>query len=149
MRIVTLEIQNFRGIKHSKITFPEKRILCLVGAGDSTKSTLLEAIRWNLLQGWVINVTDSDFYKCNTEEPIIIRGTYTEIPDTLISEEKYGFFLRSGKAVAASFERQDSDFSWMMNQKTLMICALQFSSPLKRLWNPSGKLLVIGMSRRR
>ena len=62
MRIVALEVQNFRGIKHSKVVIPVKRVLCFVGAGDSTKSTLLEAIRWNLLQSWVINAADSDFY---------------------------------------------------------------------------------------
>ena len=103
MRIVALEVQNFRGIKQSKIVIPEKRVLCLVGAGDSTKSTLLEAIRWNLLQNWIINATDSDFYQCNIEKSIIIRGTYTELPDRLLSEEKFGYFLRSGKAVVNSF----------------------------------------------
>lgn len=112
MRIVALEVQNFRGIKHSKIVIPVKRVLCLVGAGDSTKSTLLEAIRWDLLQGWVINATDSDFYQCDTEKPIIIRGTYTELPDALLSEEKYGYFLRNGKAIADSFAREDNDLSW-------------------------------------
>jgi len=111
MRIVALEVQNFRGIKHSKIVFPAKRVLCFVGAGDSTKSTLLEAIRWNLLQSWVIKATDSDFYKCDTEKSIIIRGTYTELPDALFSEEKYGYFLLSGKAVVDSFGRDDNDLS--------------------------------------
>ncbi|MFZ3102368.1 MAG: AAA family ATPase [Desulfitobacteriaceae bacterium] len=117
MRIVALEVQNFRGIKHSKIAIPDRRVFCLVGAGDSTKSTLLEAIRWDLLQGWVINAIDSDFYQCDTKKSIIIRGTYTEIPDTLLSEEKYGYFIPSGKAVVDGFDsfsrgREDDDLSW-------------------------------------
>ena len=112
MRIVALEVQNFRGIKHSKVVIPVKRVLCFVGAGDSTKSTLLEAIRWNLLQSWVINAADSDFYHCNTESPIIIRGTYTELPDALLSEEKYGYYLRSGEAVIESFVRENDDLNW-------------------------------------
>lgn len=123
MRIVALEVQNFRGIKQSEIAIPEKRVLCLVGAGDSTKSTLLEAIRWNLLQSWIINVTDSDFYQCDTEKSIIIRGTYTELPDALLSEEKYGYFLRSGKAVIASFcnGTDNADYAVMTNQKKSMM----------------------------
>lgn len=112
MRIVALEVQNFRGIKRSKVIVPNKRVLCFIGAGDSTKSTLLEAIRWNLLQSWVINATDADFYECATEKPIIIRGTYTELPETLLSEDKFGFYLRSGKAVADSFLKEDDSLSW-------------------------------------
>jgi len=114
LRIVALEVQNFRGIKHSKIAIPDKRVLCLVGAGDSTKSTLLEAIRWDLMQSWVINATDSDFYQCDTQKAIIIRGTYTELPGALLSEEKYGYFLRSGKAVVDSFSNgiENDDLSW-------------------------------------
>lgn len=114
MRIVALEIQNFRGIKLCKIAIPNKRVLCLVGAGDSTKSTLLEAIRWNLLQSWVINVTDSDFYQCDTKKAIIIRGTYSELSDALISEDKFGYFLRSGKAVVDSYNNgiENEDLSW-------------------------------------
>ena len=42
MRITNLEIHNFRGIRESYISFPiDTRIICLIGAGDSTKSTLL------------------------------------------------------------------------------------------------------------
>ncbi len=106
MRIVALEVQNFRGIKHGKIPFPVKRVLCLVGTGDSTKSTLFEAIRWDLLQGWIINATDSDFYHCDAAKPIIIRGSYTELPKSLLSEEKYGYFLRSGKAVVENLDKE-------------------------------------------
>ena len=49
MRITNLEIQNFRGINSCNINFPsESRVLCLIGAGDSTKSTILKAIEWVL-----------------------------------------------------------------------------------------------------
>lgn len=114
MRIIALEIQNFRGIKQSRIVIPNKRILCFVGAGDSTKSTLLEAIRWNLLQSWILNAADSDFYECDTKQSIMIRGTYTEVPDVLLSEEKYGYFLRSGKAVVERItsDKKDDDMGW-------------------------------------
>ena len=45
MRITNLDVQNFRGIKKCSIAFPlNTRLVCLIGAGDSTKSTLLKAI---------------------------------------------------------------------------------------------------------
>ena len=49
MRITNLEIINFRGIKNASIVFPrDERVVCLIGAGDSTKSTILQAIEWIL-----------------------------------------------------------------------------------------------------
>jgi predicted ATP-dependent endonuclease of OLD family len=48
MKITNLEIQNFRGIKESNISFPcDTRLICLIGGGDSTKSTLLRLF-WHL-----------------------------------------------------------------------------------------------------
>lgn len=62
MRLIALEIRTFRGIKECKLGIPNKRVLCFIGAGDSTKTTLLDAVRLNLLQSWSLNSTDADFY---------------------------------------------------------------------------------------
>lgn len=95
MRITNLEIQNFRGINLCNINFPsESRVLCLIGAGDSTKSTILKAIEWVLWPTWNLVACDNDFHNGNTENPIIIRGTFTEIPDALLAEDKFGLYLR-------------------------------------------------------
>ncbi len=43
MRIVFIEIQNYRGIK--KLAWaPSAQVNCLIGPGDSTKTTILDAI---------------------------------------------------------------------------------------------------------
>ena len=64
MRITNLEIINFRGIKNASIVFPrDERVLCLIGAGDSTKSTILQAIEWILWPSWNLSASDSDFYE--------------------------------------------------------------------------------------
>ena len=95
MRITNLEIQNFRGIDSCNINFPsESRVLCLIGAGDSTKSTILKAIEWVLWPTWNLIACDNDFYAGNTNNPILIRGTFTEIPDALLAEDKFGLYLR-------------------------------------------------------
>lgn len=95
MRITNLEIHNFRGINSCNIDFPfESRVLCLIGAGDSTKSTILKAIEWVLWPTWNLVACDNDFYNGNTTEPIIIRGTFTEIPGDLLAEDKFGLYLR-------------------------------------------------------
>lgn len=112
MRIVALEVYNFRGIKECRLAIPNTRVLCFVGSGDSTKSTLLEAIRLNLLPSWTINVTDTDFYQCNTENPIVIRCTYDEFPENLIAEDRFGYYLRSCSAVVNSFDAPQDDEKW-------------------------------------
>ena len=95
MRITNLEIQNFRGINLCNINFPsESRVLCLIGAGDSTKSTILKAIEWVLWPTWNLIACDNDFYAGDTNNPILIRGTFTEIPDALLAEDKFGLYLR-------------------------------------------------------
>lgn len=95
MRITDIEIQNLRGIRESHVSFPlDSRIICLIGAGDSTKSTLLKAIEWVFWPTWNLTATDTDFYQGNTETPIIIRGTIAEFPEKLLAEDKFGMYLR-------------------------------------------------------
>lgn len=95
MRITNLEIHNLRGIKFCNLDFPfESRVICLIGAGDSTKSTILKAIEWCLWPTWNLVACDNDFYNGDTSSPIIIRGTFTEIPDVLLAEDKFGLYLR-------------------------------------------------------
>lgn len=95
MKILRLKIENFRGIECADIKFPESWLVCLIGSGDSTKSTLLEAIRWNLWTSWNVGATDNDFYNENLSKLIIITGFYAELPDKLIAEDKCGLFLRN------------------------------------------------------
>lgn len=95
MFITNLEIFNFRGIKASNISFPlDSRVICMIGAGDSTKSTILKAIEWIFWPSWNLIACDNDFYHCDTSNPIVLRGTFTEIPAKLISEDKFGLYLR-------------------------------------------------------
>ena len=44
MRIRKINIKNFRGIKELDWSLPAEDIFCLIGKGDSSKSTLLEAM---------------------------------------------------------------------------------------------------------
>lgn len=84
MKLTNLEIKNFRGIKHTSVFFPQdSRIICLIGAGDSGKSTLLAAVEWALWPSWSLVATDTDFYNCDTSVPIEITLSITELPESL------------------------------------------------------------------
>ena len=102
MRITSLKIQNFRGIRKSKITFPlDSRLICLIGAGDSTKSTLLKAIEWVFWPLWNLPVSDADFYCNNVSSPIVIHATFSEFTESFLAEDKFGLYLRRPNAELA------------------------------------------------
>jgi hypothetical protein len=68
----------------------EGSTLCLVGPGDSTKTTILDAIEYALFPRWNLLFYDSDFYDANIDNPIKITVTVGQIPEKLKSENKYG-----------------------------------------------------------
>ena len=95
MRLKHVSIKNFRGIKQADLTFPdEQKLVCLIGPGDSTKSTILTAIHYALWPSWNLSVSSSDFYDCNTDEQICIEVSFDEFPDSFLKEQKYGLYLR-------------------------------------------------------
>lgn len=111
MRIRHIKVKNFRGIKQADLTFPlSQRLICLIGPGDSTKSTVLIVIHYALWPNWNLTISSSDFYECNTEEPISIEVSFDEFPESFLKEQKYGLYLR-GSWSADSDEPTENDFS--------------------------------------
>ncbi|AKH38263.1 MULTISPECIES: ATP-dependent nuclease [Nitrosomonas] len=102
-RIRKIEIRNFRGIRCLD-WMPSDGVNCLIGPGDSGKSTLLDAI--DLCVGARRNpqFTDTDFYRLNVEEPILIAVTIGELEDSLKSIETYGLYLRSFNKTTGEIE---------------------------------------------
>lgn len=93
MHIVRLDIKNFRGIKSFHHMFGEKQLICLVGQGDSGKTTILEAISLALSPTWNVPFCDNDFYMKNIEEPIQIEVSI-KIPEAFVLESKFGLYMR-------------------------------------------------------
>jgi putative ATP-dependent endonuclease of OLD family len=81
MRIRQLSVRNFRGIRELEWALPDKNVLCLIGRGDSTKSTILEALRRVFHPQWNLAFDDADFYKCVPANPIKIEVVLGEILD--------------------------------------------------------------------
>ncbi len=92
MKLRKLIIDNFRGINHMEWIL-RGDLVCLVGPGDSTKSTILLALEYLFSPHWNLSVNDTDFYQMKVESPINISAVITELPDALISEDKFGLFL--------------------------------------------------------
>lgn len=94
MRVAGVKISHFRGIENCEFVLDEAdSLVCLTGKGDSTKSAVLNAIRWALAPSRSLGVEDQDFYQCDVGKPIAIEVAARELPDELISTSRFGLFL--------------------------------------------------------
>ena len=93
MRIRQISIRNFRGIRELDWAVPDKTLFCLIGRGDSTKSTILEALRRAFYPQWNLTFDDADFYQCAPANPISIEVILGDIPDNFRDLESYGHRL--------------------------------------------------------
>jgi putative ATP-dependent endonuclease of the OLD family len=92
-RIRKVEIEHFRAIE--KLAWcPTDGINCLVGPGDSGKSSILDAIDFCLGARRSLQFTDADFHRLEVQTPISISVTVGELDDQLKSFEAYGLYLR-------------------------------------------------------
>src|SRR4051812_28820458 len=100
MRIRHLSIRNFRGIYEFDWSLPDKSLFCLIGRGDSTKSTILEALRYVFYPQWNLAFNDADFYQCKPTNTITIEVYLGDIPDVFRDLETYGQWLSGWDAAA-------------------------------------------------
>lgn len=94
MKIRHVEIRNFRGIQNLVWAIPDEKVVCLIGRGDSCKSTILEAIRFALYPSWNPSFGEFDFHDGNTEQSIVITVTIGELDQGLLAWQKFGQSLR-------------------------------------------------------
>lgn len=97
MKIRHLKIERFRGIRFLDWNLPSE-FACLIGPGDSGKTTILDALGLVLSPLWNVQFEDSDFFERCTDLPIQITATIGQLPSTLKSESKFGFLARGWKA---------------------------------------------------
>lgn len=139
MKIRNIKIQNFRGIKKLDWNLPEQNLFCLIGKGDSGKTTILEAIRYSFSPQWNLAFNDSDFYLCKTNDPILIEIIIGEIPDELCSEKKYGAHLRGWNNATFTLHDEPED-----HDEVVLSARLSVAKDLEPKWkivtarNPDG-----------
>jgi len=145
MKLRHLIIKNFRGIQELDWKIPGDMI-CLIGPGDSTKTTILDAIEYVLSPRWNISFNDLDFYQLETNHPIEITATITQLPKKLIQEDKYGLFLRFW-----NFQDNDHDEEKDLDDYSLTI-SLSVGASLEPQWfinsNQNGEKRTIPASDR-
>lgn len=91
--LYSLSINHYRGIEHLDATFGNTKFVVIIGRGDSGKTTILKAIAAVLSPNWNLSFSDWDFYKCDTSQPIVIEAVVKDLPEDLLTQNKYGLCL--------------------------------------------------------
>ena len=129
-RLHHLKIQHFRGIESFEQTF-ETGITCIIGRGDSGKSTILDAIAYVFSQSWSVHLNDSDFYMCNTASSIVIEGTVVDIPDILAS--KFNNHMRGVSEDGSIIDDMESEEA--INAQPALTIQLKVTKDLEPTWS--------------
>jgi hypothetical protein len=109
MLVRHVAISHFRGIE-SLDWHVNGRLVCLVGPGDSTKTTILDAVELALAPRWYVPFADADFFKAESTQSISIAVTVGELPNELLTDDKCGLCLRGYRC--AEPINDDPDDGW-------------------------------------
>ncbi len=114
-RLRKIEIRNFRGIKELS-WLPKPGINCLIGPGDSGKSSIIDAIDMCLGARRNVQIGDADFHRLDTGSPIVIKLTIGELDDSLKSMDAYGLYLMSFDPATGAIEDEPKrDFETVLS----------------------------------
>lgn len=108
VRIVRVEIQNYRGIGTLDWR-PSPGMNCLIGPGDSTKTTILDAIELALNPKSNYLGDDTDFHNLNFDLPVRVTVTLVGIPAEFCIDTRYGLYLRGWDETAAKLMDEPGD----------------------------------------
>ena len=126
MRIRRLSIHNFRGIRHLDWS-PNEPIICFIGAGDSTKTTILTALEYALSPRWNVQFDDSDFYNLDISQSIKIQVTVGDVPQALMRDDKFDCHKR-GWGVNGLIDEPDDE------SEEVLTIQLKVDSSLEPQW---------------
>lgn len=128
-KICKVEIQNFRSIRNL-VWIPGPGLNCLIGPGDSGKSTILDAIDLCLGARRNAHITDVDFFGMDVTQPINITVTLSDLDTPLKSIETYGMFLRSCNPQTSEIEEEPHK-DW----PTVLTLNLRIEGDLEPVWS--------------
>jgi len=133
-KIHSLEINNYRGIKHFSQVFNSESLVVLIGRGDSGKSTILKAISCVLSPNWNLQFSDWDFHNCDTSSAITITAQISEFPDELLTYQKHGLHIGFLKEDDTVYYPIDEDVQPSEKDKPILTIRLTVDSTLEPKW---------------
>jgi hypothetical protein len=131
--IVYLDIKHFRTIENLT-WFPNPGMNCLVGSGDSGKTTVLDAVDFCLGARRNIAFSDYDFYNVDTAKPISVTIALGSLEDELLNVDRYGDFLYGFNPGRREFEVEPSD-----GLETVLLLQMTVEKDLEPQWRLRSK----------
>lgn len=123
--------------------FPTPGINCLVGPGDSGKSTILDAIDLCMGARRTIQFTDADFTDLAVDAPIEITVTLGALSDRLKTIDAYGLFVRGFDAASGEIEDEPQ-----AGLETVLCLRLTVGADLEPVWTlVSDRAAALGSER--
>lgn len=121
MRVASISIDNFRGIKTGIVHF--KRHTVLVGANNTGKSTIIEAITLLLGRDKLIReLTEHDFYGSNPQPADRIKLVATIMDFEENDPEKHPDWFRDGRAIPKWLNEKTGDVHPARESDDWMLC---------------------------
>ena len=127
-RIRRFEIRNFRSIQSLDWT-PSNGVNCLIGPGDSGKSSILDAIDLCLGARRSAPFGDADFFNLDVTRTISISATLGALPEALQNLDTYGEFLRGFSLVTGQVEDEPR-----VGLETVLTLKLEVTGDLEPSW---------------
>jgi energy-coupling factor transporter ATP-binding protein EcfA2 len=128
-KIRLIEIKHFRSIK-SLYWCPGNGLNCLIGPGDSGKSTILDAIDLCLGARHGLILSDTDFHELDVSQPISISLTLGDLQENLKDLERYGEFLRGYDNLLGALEDEPRK-----GLETVLTVRLTVAADLEPVWS--------------
>jgi putative ATP-dependent endonuclease of the OLD family len=129
MRIRRVNIENFRGIKKLTWVVPkDQNFICLIGPGDSTKTTLIDAMYLALCERYSLSLSDTDFYDADVDQPIVIRVAVDDLSNDVMKHGVLGMEL-SGIKDDGDLTHDPSD-----GDSTCVVIQLKIDADLEPIW---------------
>ena len=126
MQVRQLRVENFRGTATLQWK-PATAFCCLVGPGDSGKSTVLDAIEAALSSRWFA-FREHDFHCGDTSKPIFVEVTVGELSKTLKSDERFGLYVRGWTAGGELRDEPEED------DEAVLTVRLTVDATLEPVW---------------
>ena len=128
-RIRQVIIEHFRSVR--QLTWlPSQGINCLIGPGDSGKSSIIDAVDFCLGARRNIQFTDADFYRLDVEKPIKISVTIGELDESLKNLDAYGMYVRGFNMQTGKMEDEPEK-----GADTVLAIQLTVASDLEPSWS--------------
>ncbi len=129
MLVRHVEIKNFRGLRELS-WFPKPGVNCLIGPGDSGKSTILDAIDLAVGARRQYVFSDSDFHLHDISQDIDIRITVGQLNNDLMNIDRYGHYHRGFNS--ANFTITDEP---IVGTEVVLTLRLQVKDDLDPIWS--------------